>query len=110
MLKWYVASIVTLTVYSICSPKKKIPKLLFECRAINLGDEILCSNTAFYAPTYLPCQQLIWASLLQLALAFCVWAECASVKLNQLWQVLHADGSPIFPLFTGLLNIPRALL
>ena len=39
----------------------------------------------------------------------CVWAECASVKLKQLWQVLHADGSPIFPLFAVLLNIPTAL-
>lgn len=30
--------------------------------------QTLCSNTAFYAPTYLPCQQLTWAY--QLALTF----------------------------------------
>lgn len=38
------------------------------------------------------------------------WVECASVTLNQHWQVLRADGSPIFPLFTVLLNLPKALL
>lgn len=77
MLRWYVASIGTFTVYRICSPEKTIPQLPVECRAINLSNETLRSNTAFYAPTYLPCQQLIWASLLQLALAFlCVGRMC----------------------------------
>jgi len=31
-----------------------------------------------------------------------LWADCASVKLNHHWQVLHADDSSIFPLSTWL--------
>lgn len=64
-----------------------------------------------YATTYLPCQHLIWASLrYNRVWHSCLWAECASVKLNQHWQVLRADGSPIFPLFTVLFILPAALL
>lgn len=32
------------------------------------------------------CYNLHWHSYL--------WAECVSMKINQYWQILHADGSP----------------
>lgn len=91
-----------LWVYSICSPEKIRLQLRFVSRATNWVDETLWSNTASTHPpihhassSFEPLRyNLPWHSRL--------WAECASVKLNQHWQDFHADGSPIPPLFAVL--------